>query len=32
MLTRGWHGSKVLGVSGAAAAAGRILGLADDYK
>jgi 2-methylcitrate dehydratase PrpD len=27
MLTRGWHGSKVLGVFGAAAAAGRILGL-----
>jgi 2-methylcitrate dehydratase PrpD len=27
MLTRGWHGSKVLGVFGAAAAAGRVLGL-----
>lgn len=27
MVTTGWHGSKVLGVYGAAAAAGRILGL-----
>jgi len=27
MLTAGWHGSKVLGVFGAAAAAGRLLGL-----
>jgi 2-methylcitrate dehydratase PrpD len=27
MLARGWHGSKVLGVFGATAAAGRILGL-----
>ena len=27
MLTAGWHGSKVLGVFGAAAAAGRIMGL-----
>jgi 2-methylcitrate dehydratase PrpD len=27
MLTRGWHGSKVLGVFGATAAAGRVLGL-----
>ena len=27
MLSRGWHGSKVLGVFGACAAAGRLLGL-----
>jgi 2-methylcitrate dehydratase PrpD len=27
MLARGWHGSKVLGVFGATAAAGRVLGL-----
>jgi hypothetical protein len=27
MVTIGWHGSKVLGVYGAAAAAGRILSL-----